>query len=267
MMVLNYSIIRYLPDPRREEFLNVGLIVAAEDNSFVACRFTSDWRRVRRFGSENISFLKEIEKQLERFGSDQRDIFERESLAEQLKKLAANWQNSVQFSLPRVSVDPNPKALTDRLFAQYVQGWQTPHSVRLGKRKALHHAYDSLALALSERYPQNRPQIVRRETVKGTLSEHQFDLMVRNGKPLLCVDALSPREDEVDLDQQIRATAFDIQDVRRKHPALTLCIVIVDAPAPQFNRVSRIYRNLGADVTKDRDFHSWAKTAVRRLSH
>src|SRR6266849_536474 len=89
-IALNYSVIRYVPDPRREEFVNVGLIVAAEDNSFADCRFTPDWRRARRFGVENLAFLKEIEKQLNGFGSNQTNFFEHESFADQLRKLAAN---------------------------------------------------------------------------------------------------------------------------------------------------------------------------------
>lgn len=134
MTMLSYSIVRYVPDPRREEFLNVGLIVVSDDDSFAECRFTTDWRRARRFGAENLSFLKQVAGQIEDFAQEQRDVLIGPSSVTQLEKFSSEWQNAIQFSPPRTSVHPNPSELVDRLFEQYVEEHGVRRSRLKGKR-------------------------------------------------------------------------------------------------------------------------------------
>ncbi len=91
--------------------------------------------------------------------------------------------------------------------------------------------------------------------------------MVQNGSPQLCIDALAPHEDDVfELDQNARAIAFDIEDTKKKHRHLVLCVVVAGASNKQYNEAKRIYGKLGADVTKDDSFRHWAKDAVKELS-
>jgi hypothetical protein len=264
MTILSYSIVRYVPDPRREEFLNVGVVVVAADQSFSDCRFTDDWRRARRFGAENLSFLKEATEQIEDFAREPDNLFGGPSAVAQLEAFSNNWQNSIQFSPLRTSVDPNPNALVDRLFEQYVEEHGIRRSVRKGKRPTLSLVHEVLTETLFEQFPVAPPDVLRYQTLKGHLSTHRFDFVVKNGKPLLCVDVVSPIETENELDQQVRATAFDIQDVRDKHPNLPLCVVLSKDTGPA-SKLRRIYKSLGAAVTENDTFSTWAKATVREL--
>ena len=265
MTMLSYSIIRYVPDPRREEFLNVGLIVVSDDNSFAECRFTQDWRRARRFGAENLSFLREVAGRIEDFAQEQRDVLIGSSSIAQLEKFSSEWQNSIQFSPPRTSVHPNPSELVDRLFEQYVEEHGVQRSPRKGKRRILSFVQEVLTETVFERFPARPPAVLRYQTLKGHLSDHRFDFMVKNGRPLLCVDVVSPADNESELDQQVRATAYDIRDVRDKHPNLPLCVVLSKASDPD-SKLRRMYKRLGATVTENDNFPTWAKATVKELS-
>jgi DUF3037 family protein len=58
-----FSVIRYVPDPVKEEFVNIGLIFI--DNDSVTVRFTTNWDRVRNFDkSADIEMLKALEDEL-----------------------------------------------------------------------------------------------------------------------------------------------------------------------------------------------------------
>lgn len=268
MTIFSYSIVRYVPDPRREEFLNVGLVVVSDDNSFADCRFTTDWRRARRFGAENLSFLKTVAAQIDDFAQAQRDLLVGADSVAQLESFASEWQNAIQFSPPRTSVHPNPSELVDRLFAQYVEEHGVRRSRLKGKRPTLALVNEVLETVVFEHFATietTPPEVLRYQTLSGNLSKHRFDFMVKNGKPLFCVDVVSPSEDDGELDQHVRATAYDIQDVRHKYKDLPLCVVFPKESGPA-SKLRRIYEHLGATVTKDDKFPIWAKAAVKELS-
>jgi Protein of unknown function (DUF3037) len=267
MTMLSYSIVRYVPDPRREEFLNVGLIVVSDDNSFAECRFTTDWRRARRFGTENLSFLKTAARQIDQFAQEQRDLLVGADSVAQLENFASEWQNSIQFSPPRASVHPHPHELVDNLFEQYIEEHGVRRSRLKGKRPTLALVHEVLDTVVFEHFATTAkpPEVLRYQTLNGNLSTHRFDFMVKNGKPLLCVDVVSPAADESELDEQVRATAFDIRDVREKHPKLPLCVVLSKASDPN-SKLHRMYKKLGATVTEDDSFPTWAKNTVGQLS-
>ncbi|MNW33494.1 hypothetical protein D3C74_104570 [compost metagenome] len=54
-----YSVIRYVPDELREEFINIGMIVHSPELQYVDIKFTKNFRRVTAFDDEiDIDFLK-----------------------------------------------------------------------------------------------------------------------------------------------------------------------------------------------------------------
>ena len=55
MTISRYSVIRYVPDPLREEHINIGVIVVAEDGSFADCRFLSNWEKAKKFGGRTLA--------------------------------------------------------------------------------------------------------------------------------------------------------------------------------------------------------------------
>jgi len=105
-----YTIIQYVPDPVIDERINIGVIVV--DGDRLICRFVSDWRRVRAFGGEDITFLQEFARQIERdtarnsesrrtrSGSSDQPGFDEHRLLQ----MANRWINSIQFTEPRASL-------------------------------------------------------------------------------------------------------------------------------------------------------------------
>ena len=122
MAVLRYSVIRYMPDPRREECINIGVIVVADDGTFVEAAFTTNWQRVQCFGQEDLSFLKEFASLLRyRIQQHQDSLFSSALLGtEALTKMAEGWHNSIQFTPPRASIAPDPRKLLEQLFSTYI---------------------------------------------------------------------------------------------------------------------------------------------------
>jgi hypothetical protein len=121
MSVSHYSVIRYVPDPVREEWVNIGVVVSAEDEHFSGCRFVRNWTRANYFGRENMLFLKEFAREFSEEVGRKADLFgQRPFTPERLRSLAGNWANSIQFSEPRASVARDPEALLEVLYDQYI---------------------------------------------------------------------------------------------------------------------------------------------------
>jgi Protein of unknown function (DUF3037) len=53
-----YSVVQYLPDPVTDERVNIGVITYGDGG--IRCRFLRTWTRVRMFGGEDVSFLREF---------------------------------------------------------------------------------------------------------------------------------------------------------------------------------------------------------------
>lgn len=59
--LFKYSVIRYVPDELREEFINIGMIFHSPELEYVDLKFTTDFTRVSAFDDEiDINFLKII---------------------------------------------------------------------------------------------------------------------------------------------------------------------------------------------------------------
>jgi hypothetical protein len=270
MTVARYAVIRYLPDPLREEHLNVGVVVITDDGSFKGCRFVSDWRRARYFGRRDVSFLKDFAGEFTAAASLQLQLPGLEHLdSQKLEALAVNWQNAIRFSEVRASVAPDPRALLNRLFEQYVGGERREPARARDKRAVLGAAQATLMRELDRRFPQSTPTIIRYDSLEGAHGPADFDLVVRNGRPLMGIEALSfevPRSKE--LSNQISAAAWAISDVRQRDPGFPLAVVVLPPRARRddFDRATGIYKDLGADVVTDEQIPDWAPGAADRIA-
>ena len=93
MRQCDFSIIRYVPDPVKEEFMNIGLIFIDGDSG--AVRFTSDWDRIRNFDkSADVEMLKAL-------ASDLRQRLFGKYHEEALSDLQDRCSNALQFTEPK----------------------------------------------------------------------------------------------------------------------------------------------------------------------
>ena len=86
-MASYYTVVQYVPDPLAGERINIGVFAYGEGR--ILCRFLQNWNRVRAFGGEDIQFLLDFTERAKSF------------TAEQVKKMAANWNHSIQLTEPR----------------------------------------------------------------------------------------------------------------------------------------------------------------------
>ncbi len=114
-MVSRYSVIQYVPDPIANERINIGVV--AFDNNTVLTKFVKKWERVRNFGGEEISFLKDFAHRMENgakdgllFPGDEPNGVPNQ---ERLLKIAQGWMNSIQFTEPRGSLNTVNDLLED----------------------------------------------------------------------------------------------------------------------------------------------------------
>ena len=96
-----YIVVRYVPDPIAEEFVNIGVIVF--DGERTLCKFLDSWERVENFNSNDIQNIK--------------DFVERINLAVKegkwINKEKKAHINIIQFSEPRGSLEDGEDLLED----------------------------------------------------------------------------------------------------------------------------------------------------------
>jgi hypothetical protein len=89
--------------------------------------------------------------------------------------------------------------------------------------------------------------------------------MVKNGTPLICLDAISVEEEQGDFDEHVRATGWDLHDIRQNHRQLALPVMLIDASKKQIEQTTRLFRPLRTAVFPQRAFNGWARRHVEKL--
>jgi DUF3037 family protein len=125
MADLKYSLVRFVPNPIRDEPINIGIILHSAAERYFA--FHLDLRRAAsKFARADKDTMKRYEEQLERIENEETDwdhaTFEnvRVNEASFLDKLADYFGNKIRFSTPRGCIAENPDATFDVLVSQFV---------------------------------------------------------------------------------------------------------------------------------------------------
>jgi len=115
-----FFLVRYVPDPIKEEFVNIGLVLvcgAIQSDALVEVRFSCNWKRVLRLDSHaDIEMLealaKEIRERLAEPGADRERM---------LSMMRDSFSNSVQVSSPKACLAESPREEADRLAQIYLE--------------------------------------------------------------------------------------------------------------------------------------------------
>lgn len=116
-MASYYSIIQYVPNPIANERINMGVLIF--DEKEIKVRFLKNWKRVKFFGTGDITFLRDFESQMQEAVS-QGLLFPGDSLLDQprqerLQRVSENWMNSIQFTEPNFSLKSLDNLLEDSI--------------------------------------------------------------------------------------------------------------------------------------------------------
>ena len=115
-MSCHYTIIRYVPKPIAEEFMNIAVVVF--DETKAQCRITKNWRRIANFGSaEDLRMLKEFYDRLtEACKNGDRLPIESPGECDRLTGVlscSGSWQGVIQVADPRGSLEEVGEAIVD----------------------------------------------------------------------------------------------------------------------------------------------------------
>ncbi|PYY14449.1 MAG: DUF3037 domain-containing protein [Acidobacteria bacterium] len=129
----DFLLMRYVPDPFRNEFVNIGVLLLGREDQFADVRFTHDWARVRCADPQaDVDILEALE-------SDIRQQLQ--SSAESRKQIVYRLQdtlsNGLQLSEPSALLSESPTQDLERLAQTYLERPKLRRESRLGARQRI----------------------------------------------------------------------------------------------------------------------------------
>jgi len=127
-----YQLLRYVPDPVRNEYVHIGVILREQGGSEpVQVRFTHDWRRVRCLNPEaDTAQLEGMESELRRKLSEDPD-------GELMRILNESLSLNVQMTSPKGYLVESLPAGVEELMRMYVDPPKRERAERLSGRAAI----------------------------------------------------------------------------------------------------------------------------------
>jgi hypothetical protein len=248
--------------------INIGVVAWGEGK--IAAQFAKDWRRAKAFGREDISFLRDFVEKVEASAQGHQQLLALDSStvdAKQLEQIVTDWGNSIQFSELRTSLRPPEEVIRD-VSSIYLP--ELPHHSQKGRTR---HEAAMLALQsvsqvlLYERGPEAGDLIKKQYGIQGKIDEHQFDVVVANGRPFFAAQGLSFEKSFTRTTQKdVDATAWAIDDVKKAHRQLPVAVLAL-APkryAP-VERARKIFEALEADMISESQMDRWVKQTIKTL--
>ena len=121
-----FSLIRYVPDVVKGEFVNIGVVLreAGQASGRTAVRFTRDWRRVRCVDADaDIGLLEGMEQEFRGRLESGTSVREPKGLMEVLEDTLSN---AVQITEGKATLAENMAAQMDELMRMYVEPMRVP---------------------------------------------------------------------------------------------------------------------------------------------
>lgn len=213
-MPYKFALIRFVPDPARGEFVNIGAIAGEDGTDDWGVRWIANYTRAKALDSAGLlpaakAFTAEIDG---RISDLDRPVLDSASPTEWLADLVADMNNVVQVTeLAPIVADSAEDALDivfDRLLVDPARAryrFRKKHQAQAATRSAYaHHEVPSTA-------------IKQRAKVTSGAFDFAFDFAVHNGHAVQLVQCWSfelPNQEE--LTEQVKAWAWMAHEIRRR---------------------------------------------------
>lgn len=118
-----FTVLRYVPDEIRQEFVNIGLVFHSPEEGYIDIKFTEDFSRVLVFDAEaDINFLKVILKGLKSEFSQSLFKGSKGSIKKPdfLEEATSIYTNQLKFSPIYTILSRDNKEDFEKLFKRYV---------------------------------------------------------------------------------------------------------------------------------------------------
>ena len=213
-----YSLVRFVPDPARGEFVNVGALVGSEESSEWGVRQIANPERARRFGSPEAldavwSFLDKVGNSVDRYQESLESLFKAETeLSEQwLAELYRDHRNIVQLSYPTPMVAESADDALDRVFELLI----VDPSQRKYRFRRKNEALAAVRRAYKERELSKNGEICERVVLSTAYYQELFDFAVTNGEVLQLAHSWSFQvPDQESLARQIKSWGWTVRNTR-----------------------------------------------------
>lgn len=180
-----YSVVRFVPDPARGEFVNIAAIVGSEESSEWQWSQVDNPVRARAIDDRSAlgavwAFLDRVGREMDGYERAQESLFEPEvELSEDwLQRLYVDHQNLVQLSPPAPMVAASAEEALERVFDEMI-----PDPVR--RRHPFRKKHDALAAVRRAygKYSVQKGVNLRERVALETLHHRErFDFAVTNGR-------------------------------------------------------------------------------------
>lgn len=231
-MSFQFSLIRFVPDPARGEFVNIGAVAGSDDAREWELRLVSNLSRAKALDDRGV-----LSKAFAYAAGLEDHIAALDLLPEtggpepisfaMLRRQAAEMQNVVQFSPPTPVAADSAEAALELVFDQLVLDaarksfpFEKKHRAQGAARQA-YRAHGVPAAAVRERAP------VRSGVFDGT-----FDFAVHNGRTIQLVQCWSFQlPNQADLAEQVKAWSWLVHEVRKEGGELTTGDGAIEVPS------------------------------------
>jgi hypothetical protein len=223
----SYLLVRYVPDLRRDEALNLGVLLHSPEEKYLGCLFTQDFRAIRRLHpGADVRLLRELPEYFEQQIDEHED-----DLAGYLRSLQESLSNLIQVTDPRPCLLADPQSQIQELFARYVgspgRATGTSRDTRLWIKQQLRTAF--VRAGVWDHLERRIAASAWTQPGDRFAFDYGYRPLVMDGRPnghIHFIHALSLRYG-TDL---AKVLVYTLERVRRREPA-DLTAVTEDAPA------------------------------------
>lgn len=213
-----FSLVRFVPDPARGEFLNVGAVVGSEESSDWGVRQIENTARARAFGEHHAlsavwSFMDQVGEHIDQYEASFGSLFEPEKdlTEEWLQRLHRDHRHVVQLSPPAPMVAETADEALDQIFELMILDRSKPR-VRFRKKSE---ALAALRRAYSRHSLERDRDFFERVVLTANHHQQKFDFVVRNGSALQLTHSLSFQiPNQGALSDQIKSWGWTVRSTR-----------------------------------------------------
>jgi hypothetical protein len=230
-MSFGFSLIRFVPDPARGEFVNIGAVAGSDAAGEWELRLVSNLSRAKALDERGVlpqafAYAAALEDHIAALDQLPETAGAEPISSEFLRRRAAEMQNIVQFSPPAPVVADSAEGALELVFDQLVLDaarksfpFEKKHRAQGAARRA-YQAHDVRPEAIRERAP------VRSGVYDGVL-----DFAIHNGRVVQLVQCWSFQlPNQVDLAEQVKAWSWLVHELRREGGEMTAADHGVEVP-------------------------------------
>lgn len=217
-MRYDFSVLRFVPDTLRGEFVNLGVIVGSDQTGEWDIRLNESYKRARRFDTDDvIDSAVPLVVDLGRKFDEYNDAIEEERAPSDpisidwLRDFASQSRNLLQVTPPSVISADNINEALSLLFRQFVftdeiaqRATYIPRSTAVAD---MARAYRQITLSADN--------LGRRAEVASSRYAETFDFVVANGRAVQLAEAFSFALSGIsEIRQRVKAWSWTVRDIR-----------------------------------------------------